>query len=163
MSQARSTYRMEVHVARMVVVMVLAFLLTWLPYAAVALSVVVDSSLRIHPIVATVPVVLAKSSAVYNPIIYIFMNRQVSVDSLVYMFTRDAPTPARLSPRLLPVKCAPSPPHQHQLYMCVHDNPVECVGTAVELAKHAAQCCSNSTTSVEITVRSSPMCLWLRR
>lgn len=73
---------MEVHVARMVVVMVLAFLLTWLPYAAMALSVMVDSSLHVHPLVATVPVVLAKSSTVYNPIIYIFMNRQVSMESL---------------------------------------------------------------------------------
>lgn len=78
LSQARSTYRLEVHVARMVVVMVLAFLLTWLPYATMALSVTVDSSLHLHPVVATVPVVLAKSSTVYNPIIYIFMNRQVS-------------------------------------------------------------------------------------
>lgn len=81
-SQARSTYRLEVHVARMVVVMVLAFLLTWLPYAAMALSLMVDSSLQLHPMVATVPVVLAKSSTVYNPIIYIFMNRQVSMDAL---------------------------------------------------------------------------------
>lgn len=78
MSQARSTYRLEVHVDRMVVVMVLAFLLTWLPYAAMALSGMLDASLHIHPVVATVPVVLAKSSTVYNPIIYIFMNRQVS-------------------------------------------------------------------------------------
>lgn len=131
-SQARSTYRMEVHVARMVVVMVLAFLLTWLPYAAVALSAVVDSSLHIHPLVATVPVVLAKSSTVYNPIIYIFMNRQVSMDSLTYRFTRAAPIPipARLSPRLLPVTCVSSPPpHQYQLHMYVRDNSVECVGT----------------------------------
>lgn len=61
----------------MVVVMVLAFLMTWLPYAAMALAVVMDSTLHINPIVATVPVYLAKSSTVYNPIIYIFMNRQV--------------------------------------------------------------------------------------
>lgn len=67
--------------ARMVVVMVLAFLLTWLPYAAMALSIMMDSSLHIHPMVATVPVVLAKSSTVYNPIIYIFMNRQVSMEA----------------------------------------------------------------------------------
>lgn len=61
----------------MVVVMVLAFLVTWLPYAAMALAVIIDSSLHIDPIVATIPGYLAKSSNVYNPIIYIFMNRQV--------------------------------------------------------------------------------------
>lgn len=61
----------------MVVVMVLAFLLTWLPYAAMALAIILDSSLYINPLIATVPVFLAKSSTVYNPIIYVFMNRQV--------------------------------------------------------------------------------------
>lgn len=62
----------------MVAVMVLAFLVTWLPYAAMALAVILDSNLYIDPIIATIPVFLAKSSTVYNPIIYIFMNRQVT-------------------------------------------------------------------------------------
>ncbi|KAG7519812.1 parapinopsin-like [Solea senegalensis] len=75
-SEAGSTNRAEMQVARMVVVMVFAFLVTWLPYASMALAVVVDSSLHVDPVLATVPVYLAKSSTVYNPIIYIFMNRQ---------------------------------------------------------------------------------------
>ncbi|XP_042348450.1 parapinopsin a [Plectropomus leopardus] len=75
-SEAGSTNCMEVQVARMIVVMVLAFLVTWLPYAAMALAVILDPSLNINPIIATIPVYLAKSSTVYNPIIYIFMNRQ---------------------------------------------------------------------------------------
>ncbi|XP_029291918.1 parapinopsin a [Cottoperca gobio] len=74
--EAGSTNRVEMQVARMVVVMVLAFLVTWLPYAAMALAVIMDSSLYIDPVIATIPVYLAKSSTVYNPIIYIFMNRQ---------------------------------------------------------------------------------------
>lgn len=41
-----STTEAEVHVARMVVVM--AFLLTWLPYAAFALTVIIDSNICIH-------------------------------------------------------------------------------------------------------------------
>ncbi|XP_029011729.1 parapinopsin a [Betta splendens] len=68
--------RVEVQVARMVVAMVLAFLLTWLPYASMALAVILDSGLRIDPVVATIPAFLAKSSTVYNPIIYVFMNKQ---------------------------------------------------------------------------------------
>lgn len=76
-SEAGSTNRVEVQVARMIVVMVMAFLVTWLPYAGMALAVIMDSSLNIDPIIATVPVYLAKSSTVYNPVIYIFMNRQV--------------------------------------------------------------------------------------
>ncbi|KAI3357677.1 hypothetical protein L3Q82_016078 [Scortum barcoo] len=75
-SEAGSTNRVEVQVARMVVVMVLAFLVTWLPYAAMALAVIMDPTLYIDPITATIPVYLAKSSTVYNPIIYTFMNRQ---------------------------------------------------------------------------------------
>ena len=61
----------------MVVVMVLAFLVSWLPYAAMSLAVIMSSSVYIDPIIATIPVYLAKSSNVYNPIIYIFMNKQV--------------------------------------------------------------------------------------
>lgn len=76
-AEGGSTNRVEMQVARMVALMVLAFLLTWLPYASMALAVVMDSTLYIDPITATIPVYLAKSSTVYNPIIYIFMNRQV--------------------------------------------------------------------------------------
>ncbi|XP_067095997.1 parapinopsin a [Osmerus mordax] len=75
-TENRSTIRVEMQVARMVVVMVIAFLLTWLPYAAFALSVMFDPSLYIDPLIATAPMYLAKCSTVYNPIIYIFMNRQ---------------------------------------------------------------------------------------
>ncbi|XP_057717223.1 parapinopsin-like isoform X2 [Corythoichthys intestinalis] len=66
----------EVQVARMVVAMVLAFLVTWLPYASMALAVILDSTLNIDPLIAVIPVFFAKSSIVYNPIIYVFMNRQ---------------------------------------------------------------------------------------
>ncbi|XP_030639715.1 parapinopsin a [Chanos chanos] len=76
MSESWSTAKAETQVARMVVVMVMAFLLTWLPYAAFALSVILDPHLHIDPLIATVPMYLAKSSTVFNPIIYIFMNRQ---------------------------------------------------------------------------------------
>ncbi|KAM8830130.1 parapinopsin-like [Synchiropus picturatus] len=75
-SEAGSTNRVEMQVVRMVVVMVLAFLVTWLPYAAMALAVIFDHSLDLDPLVATIPVYFAKSSTCYNPIIYIFMNRQ---------------------------------------------------------------------------------------
>ncbi|XP_019963257.1 parapinopsin a [Paralichthys olivaceus] len=75
-SEAGRTNRVEVQVARMVVVMVLAFLVTWLPYAAMASAVIIDPNFYIDPVIATIPVYLAKSSTVYNPIIYVFMNRQ---------------------------------------------------------------------------------------
>ncbi|XP_029975531.1 parapinopsin-like [Salarias fasciatus] len=75
-SEDRSTQRVEVQVARMIVLMVLAFLITWLPYAALALAVIMDSGLQVDPVIASIPVYFAKSGTVYNPIIYTFMNRQ---------------------------------------------------------------------------------------
>lgn len=77
-AESGSTAKAEVQVARMVVIMVMAFLLTWLPYAAFALTVIIDSNIHINPIIASIPAYLTKTSTVFNPIIYIFMNRQVS-------------------------------------------------------------------------------------
>ncbi|CAK6973767.1 parapinopsin-like [Scomber scombrus] len=66
----------ETKVAFMVVLMVLTFLISWLPYAGLAMLVVYDPDVEIHPLVGTVPVYLAKSSTVYNPLIYIYLNKQ---------------------------------------------------------------------------------------
>ncbi|XP_028432272.1 parapinopsin [Perca flavescens] len=66
----------ELKVAYMVVLMVLTFLISWLPYASLALLVVYNPEVEIHPLVGTVPVYLAKSSTVYNPVIYIYLNKQ---------------------------------------------------------------------------------------
>ncbi|XP_054473424.1 parapinopsin-like [Anoplopoma fimbria] len=66
----------EMKVASMVVLMVLTFLISWLPYASLALLVIYKPDVEIHPLVGTVPVYLAKSSTMYNPIIYIYLNKQ---------------------------------------------------------------------------------------
>ncbi|XP_073325106.1 parapinopsin-like [Pagrus major] len=66
----------EMKVASMVVLMVLTFLISWMPYASLAMLMVYDPDVEIHPLVGTVPVYLAKSSTVYNPIIYIYLNKQ---------------------------------------------------------------------------------------
>uniref|UniRef100_A0A672FJ04 Parapinopsin-like n=1 Tax=Salarias fasciatus TaxID=181472 RepID=A0A672FJ04_SALFA len=66
----------EMKVASMVILMVLTFLVSWLPYASLALFVAFRPDVKIHPLVGTVPVYLAKSSTVYNPVIYIYLNNQ---------------------------------------------------------------------------------------
>uniref|UniRef100_A0A8C5I3Z9 Parapinopsin-like n=1 Tax=Gouania willdenowi TaxID=441366 RepID=A0A8C5I3Z9_GOUWI len=66
----------EMKVASMVVLMVLTFLISWMPYASLAMFVVSNPDVKINPLVGTVPVYLAKSSTVYNPIIYIYLNKQ---------------------------------------------------------------------------------------
>ncbi|XP_022055856.1 parapinopsin-like [Acanthochromis polyacanthus] len=66
----------EMKVASMVVLMVLTFLISWLPYAGLAMFIVCNPDAKILPLVGTVPVYMAKSSTVYNPIIYIYLNKQ---------------------------------------------------------------------------------------
>lgn len=69
----------EMKVAYMVVLMVATFLLSWLPYAGLSMLVVFKPDVEISPLVGTVPVYLAKSSTAYNPIIYIYLNKQVNL------------------------------------------------------------------------------------
>ncbi|XP_074009706.1 pinopsin-like [Numenius arquata] len=66
----------EQRVLIMVVVMVICFLLCWLPYATVALIATFGKPGLITPAASIIPSILAKSSTVYNPIIYIFLNKQ---------------------------------------------------------------------------------------
>ncbi|XP_077683061.1 pinopsin-like [Eretmochelys imbricata] len=66
----------EQRVLIMVVVMVICFLLCWLPYGIMALIATFGKPGLITPSASIIPSVLAKSSTVYNPVIYIFLNKQ---------------------------------------------------------------------------------------
>ncbi|XP_069086166.1 pinopsin-like [Pleurodeles waltl] len=66
----------EKRAVKMVLAMVTAFLICWLPYTIFALIIVINPSIYISPIAATLPTYFAKTSPVYNPIIYLFFNRQ---------------------------------------------------------------------------------------
>nr|ABP88809.1 rod opsin [Scopelarchus analis] len=74
--ESETTQRAEREVTRMVVIMVIAFLVCWVPYASVAWYTFTHRGSTFGPIVMTVPSFFAKSSALYNPLIYICMNRQ---------------------------------------------------------------------------------------
>ncbi|XP_023697691.1 vertebrate ancient long opsin a [Paramormyrops kingsleyae] len=63
-------------VTRMVVVMIVAFMVGWTPYAAFSIVVTACPTLHLDPRLAAVPAFFAKTAAVYNPVIYIFMNKQ---------------------------------------------------------------------------------------
>lgn len=76
----------EMRVALMVILMVLSFLICWLPYAGLAMLVMYNPEVEIDPLVGTVPVYLAKSSTVYNPIIYIYLNKQVQSKQILTKF-----------------------------------------------------------------------------
>lgn len=74
----RSCQKENDHAISMVLAMIIAFFVCWLPYTALSVVVVVDPELHIPPLVATMPMYFAKTSPVYNPIIYFLSNKQVS-------------------------------------------------------------------------------------
>ena len=72
-----STQKAEREVTRMVVIMVIGFLVCWLPYASFALWVVNNRGQTFDLRLATIPSCFSKASTVYNPVIYILLNKQV--------------------------------------------------------------------------------------
>uniref|UniRef100_M3XKL7 Vertebrate ancient long opsin b n=1 Tax=Latimeria chalumnae TaxID=7897 RepID=M3XKL7_LATCH len=72
-----ATRKPEKQVTRMVIVMILAFLICWSPYAAFSIIVTACPSIDLDPRLAAIPAFFSKTAAVYNPIIYVFMNKQV--------------------------------------------------------------------------------------
>nr|XP_015203424.1 PREDICTED: rhodopsin isoform X3 [Lepisosteus oculatus] len=81
--ESETTQRAEKEVTRMVVVMVISFLVCWLPYASVAFYIFVNQGSNFGPVFMTAPAFFAKSSALYNPIIYILLNKQACSSVLV--------------------------------------------------------------------------------
>ncbi|XDV51347.1 hypothetical protein PO909_020234 [Leuciscus waleckii] len=86
--------RAEAKVARMVVMMVLAFLVSWLPYATLALTVIFNPDVQLPVLVKVVPIYMAKSSTVYNPMIYIYMNKQFQRYAIPLLMCGKVPWPS---------------------------------------------------------------------
>ncbi|XP_013882683.1 opsin-1, short-wave-sensitive 2 [Austrofundulus limnaeus] len=75
-AESASTQKAEREVTRMVVVMVLGFLVCYLPYTFFALWIVNNRGQTFDLRLATIPSVFSKSSTVYNPVIYVLLNKQ---------------------------------------------------------------------------------------
>ncbi|XP_015282372.1 PREDICTED: vertebrate ancient opsin-like [Gekko japonicus] len=71
-----STRKPERQVTRMVIIMILAFLICWSPYAAFSILVTACPSIELDARLAAIPAFFSKTATVYNPIIYVFMNNQ---------------------------------------------------------------------------------------
>ncbi|XP_024611505.1 long-wave-sensitive opsin 1 [Neophocaena asiaeorientalis asiaeorientalis] len=74
--ESESTRKAEKEVTRMVMVMIFAYCLCWGPYTFFACFAAAHPGYAFHPLVAALPSYFAKSATIYNPIIYVFMNRQ---------------------------------------------------------------------------------------
>nr|ASM47594.1 xenopsin [Leptochiton asellus] len=73
---ARRNLRIEKKMAKTIVYMASAFLISWTPYAVVSLWAAIGNPDDISPLAGTLPAILAKSSIIWNPIIYVATNKQ---------------------------------------------------------------------------------------
>ncbi|CAI5795959.1 blue-sensitive opsin-like [Podarcis lilfordi] len=89
--QSATTQKAEREVTKMVVVMVMGFLVCWLPYASFALWVVTHRGEPFDVRLASIPSVFSKASSVYNPVIYVFMNKQFRSCMLKLVFCGKSP------------------------------------------------------------------------
>nr|BAD97425.1 P553 red-green cone opsin [Ateles geoffroyi] len=74
--ESESTQKAEKEVTRMVVVMIMAYCVCWGPYTFFACFAAANPGYAFHPLMAALPAYFAKSATIYNPVIYVFMNRQ---------------------------------------------------------------------------------------
>ncbi|NXE41747.1 OPSG protein, partial [Ptilorrhoa leucosticta] len=74
--ESATTQKAEKEVTRMVILMVLGFLMAWTPYAAVAFWIFTNKGADFTATLMAVPAFFSKSSSLYNPIIYVLMNKQ---------------------------------------------------------------------------------------
>nr|BBA21101.2 rhodopsin [Ambigolimax valentianus] len=70
MRQGQNARRTEIKTAKVSLTIVLAFLLSWTPYATVALIAQFGPVELVTPYVSEIPVMFAKASAMHNPLIY---------------------------------------------------------------------------------------------
>ncbi|NXI99459.1 OPSP protein, partial [Psophia crepitans] len=74
--ESDTTQQAEQEVTPMVIVMVMAFLICWLPYTTFTLVVAANKDIAIQPTLTSLPSYFSKTATVYSPIIYVFMNKQ---------------------------------------------------------------------------------------
>ncbi|XP_046880774.1 green-sensitive opsin-4-like [Hypomesus transpacificus] len=71
-----STQKAEREVTRMCVLMVLGFLVAWTPYASFAAWIFFNKGAAFSATAMAIPAFFSKSSALFNPVIYVLMNKQ---------------------------------------------------------------------------------------
>ncbi|XP_053508546.1 red-sensitive opsin [Ictalurus furcatus] len=74
--ESESTQKAEKEVTRMICVMIAAYVFCWGPYTFFVCFGTAYPGYAFHPLAAAMPAYFAKSATIYNPIIYVFMNRQ---------------------------------------------------------------------------------------
>ncbi|XP_069136882.1 rhodopsin-like isoform X1 [Argopecten irradians] len=65
----------DVKVMKTILLLVFAFIISWLPYSIFAMTSITGYADDIHPLLGTLPSLFAKSSILWNPLIYVCRNR----------------------------------------------------------------------------------------
>ncbi|XP_074506949.1 green-sensitive opsin-like [Sebastes fasciatus] len=74
--ESESTQKAEREVTRMCILMVLGFLVAWTPYASFAAWIFFNKGAAFSATAMAIPAFFSKSSALFNPVIYVLMNKQ---------------------------------------------------------------------------------------
>nr|XP_020453605.1 green-sensitive opsin-like [Monopterus albus] len=74
--ESESTQKAQREVTRMCILMVFGFLIAWTPYASFSGWIFMNKGASFSAVTAAIPAFFAKSSALYNPFIYVLMNKQ---------------------------------------------------------------------------------------
>ncbi|MEQ2173021.1 Opsin-1, short-wave-sensitive 1, partial [Goodea atripinnis] len=82
-AESASTQKAEKEVSRMIIVMVGSFVTCYAPYALTGLWFANSEEVNKDYRLVTIPAFFSKSSCVYNPLIYIYMNKQVRRTNLI--------------------------------------------------------------------------------
>uniref|UniRef100_A0A667YQN4 Rhodopsin n=1 Tax=Myripristis murdjan TaxID=586833 RepID=A0A667YQN4_9TELE len=74
--ESASTQKAEKEVTRMCILMVIGFLVAWTPYASFAAWIFLNKGAAFTAQSMAIPAFFSKSSALFNPIVYVLMNKQ---------------------------------------------------------------------------------------
>ncbi|KAM4569131.1 putative violet-sensitive opsin [Odontesthes bonariensis] len=85
-AESASTQKAEKEVSRMIIVMVGSFITCYGPYALAALYFALSTDENKDYRLVTIPAFFSKSSCVYNPLIYVFMNKQFNACIMEMVF-----------------------------------------------------------------------------
>uniref|UniRef100_A0A3Q2QNG9 Opsin 1 (cone pigments), short-wave-sensitive 1 n=1 Tax=Fundulus heteroclitus TaxID=8078 RepID=A0A3Q2QNG9_FUNHE len=96
-AESASTQKAEKEVSRMIIVMVGSFVTCYAPYALTGLWFANSPEVNKDYRLVTIPAFFSKSSCVYNPLIYAFMNKQVRTNAPTEMRDMNSDT-ERLAP-----------------------------------------------------------------
>ncbi|XP_026768267.3 teleost multiple tissue opsin 2b [Pangasianodon hypophthalmus] len=117
----------DYHLLIMVITTVVCYLLCWTPYSVVAIMATFGRPGIITPVASIIPSLLAKSSTVINPVIYIFMNKQFYSCFLMLLGYKER-SAVMDDPSLMATKNTVI-----QLKNIMHSNPVSCTAHASPL------------------------------